>query len=259
MSLKNLLFIALHTFRENLKQKNFLILLVYIIVLLSSGFLFSMLAPEQEIRVISNLGSSAIEAFAFLASAFIAVKIILLEIETKTLYLLLARPVKRSSYLFGRYLGLLGVAALYIFLMSLALGGLISLKGGSPLLFMTSLSLSVFLKVMIISSAGVLISLISTSQASSFVIITFLWATGHFSSEIRHLAGTLAAGGSAAGGIMVNIVSYIIPNLSALNYKDTFFASGFSPGDFISVILYSILYSGALIFFASAIFENKDL
>ncbi|NLB35591.1 MAG: ABC transporter permease [Elusimicrobia bacterium] len=218
-----------------------------------------MLAPDQEIRVITDLGSAAIEIFAFLTATFIAVRIILQEIEQKTLYLTLSRLVSRDSFLIGKYMGLLGLAAVYIILMSLALGVLLAFKGWNPTGFILALSSSVFLKLMIVSSAGVLISLVSTSSVSSFIIISFLWATGHFSSEIRHLAATLSADGLSIAGLILAGVSYIIPDLAALNCKDTFFTGGFTPNDFLKMASYALLYSSALLLFASALFRKKDL
>ena len=252
--IKKTLTLALHTFSENIKQRNFLILAVYILFVLGSGVLFSMLAPAEEIRVILDLGLSAIEAFAFLSSAFISVKLVLQEIENKTLYLILSRPVSRTSYLAGRYAGILLLSAVQVSLMTAALGGLLIFKGWSPDMLICAIALSVIMKVAIISAAGILISLISTSQASSLIIISFLWALGHFSSELRHLAARLAETGSAAA-ILVSGVSYIIPDFNALNYKDIVSTAGTLP----QAGLYTAEYSLALLFFAAVIFEKKEL
>ncbi len=250
--------IARHTFAENIKHRNFIILFLFMIIVIGSGFLFSMLAPEQEIRVILDLGVAAIEIFAFLSAAFISSRLISKEVEQKTLYLVLTRPVTRTRYLAGRYTGILSVIGSYIILMTVFLTGILLLKGWSFDLFIAGIALSVFLKVLMVSALAILLSLATTSTASSFVAISFLWGLGHFSREVRFLILRMREAGSPAA-FLLEAAYYAVPNFSRLNYKDFFHAEEvFSAGYFWNAG-YALFYALAVFLLAAAVFERKEL
>jgi len=256
--INKILQIAKFTFIDNLKRKNFIILFLYIGVVLGSGVLFSMLSPSQEVRVILDLGVSAIELFAFLSATFIAVRIILQEMEDKTVYLILSRPVPRPAYILGRFFGILSVSATYIIIMTSALAAMLLAKGWEWNMFIIGISISIFLKVLIVVSFSILLSLVSTSSASSFVSIFFLWGLGHFSEELKYLNQMLKESGIKIT-IFLKSIYYLVPNFSKLNYKDFFHVRDFFSHDFFWTGGYAVLYSSVILILAILIFNNKEL
>jgi ABC-type transport system involved in multi-copper enzyme maturation permease subunit len=256
--MKKILEITKYTFWENLKRKNFIILFIYIFFILGSGILFSMLSPLQEIRVILDLGIAAIEIFAFLSCAFISVRIILQEMEEKTVYLILSRPITRANYIIGRFFGILCVMLTYIIIMAGSLLVMLLAKGWTFNIYFFGIILSIFLKIIIVASCSILLSLASTSAASSFVSIFFLWALGHYAEELKYL-NVLLKEAQIKVTYFLKIIYYIIPNFSKLNYKDIFNVDAASGINFLWLSGYAIFYSAALLVIGILIFNKKEL
>lgn len=250
--------IAKYTFIENLKRKNFIILFIFIAIVLGSGVLFSMLAPDQEIRMIFDLGSAAIEMFTFLSAAFFSVRMILEEIEEKTAYLILSRPTSRASYLLGRFFGVASIALSYILIMTAALTLMLLLKGWTFNSSIVGIAVFTFLKILIVISFSILLSLISTSSASSFISIFFLWGLGHFAEELKHLNHILIEAGIVIT-FPLRVIYYIVPNFSKLNYKDIFHIKDAFTMELFWAGGYAILYSAAVLTLAILIFQKKEL
>ncbi|MGM0441912.1 MAG: ABC transporter permease [Elusimicrobiota bacterium] len=246
------------TFIENLKNKNFLILFIYMAIVLGSGILFSMLSPQQEIRVILDLGIAAIEIFAFLSCTFISVKLILQEMEQKTVYLILSRPVNRTQYLLGRFFGILSVMFTYIIIMGISLLIMLFLKGWSWNLYYPVMLTYIFFKIIIVASFSVLLSLVSTSPASSFISIFFLWTLGHFSQELQYINHLLKESGIRIT-LFLKTLYYIIPNFHRLNYKDFFHVTPISFSDFLTSGGYAVLYGCVIITLSTIVFRYKEL
>ncbi|MDA3793529.1 MAG: ABC transporter permease subunit, partial [Elusimicrobia bacterium] len=216
------------------------------------------LSPAQEIRVILDLGTAAIEMFAFLSATFIAVRMIIREMEEKTVYLILSRPVSRATYLLGRFFGIISVIASYIIIMALSLTLMLLLKGWAWDSYILLISFTVLLKIVIITSCSILLSLISTSSASAFVSIFFLWALGHFSGELKYLNQLLKESGIALTSLL-KFLYYVIPNFSFLNYKDTFHISDAGLNAYFYPAGYAIFYSAVIITLSIILFKKKEL
>ncbi len=250
--------IAKYTVLENMKRRNFLILFLFIIIIMGSGILFSMLAPDKELRVITDLGTASIELFAFLTAAFVSVKMILQEMENRTVYLILARPVKRWTYITGRFLGITAQTAFYIIFMTSALALLLLIKGWSWDFYIVGISISIFFKVLIVISFSIMFSLISTSSASSFLSIFFLWSLGHFSDDLLVLGEMLTEAGIHIAPLL-RIIYYIIPNFSILNYKDFYHVRAPLSANFLFSCGYALGYSLVILLISIILFDSKEL
>jgi ABC-type transport system involved in multi-copper enzyme maturation permease subunit len=196
--------------------------------------------------------------FSFLSAAFIAVRMILQEMEEKTVYLILSRPVTRPTYLLGRFFGIISVLASYIIIMAGALTLMLLVKGWEFNSYIILISFTVFLKVLIITSFAILLSLVSTSSASSFVSIFFLWALGHFAGELKYLNHLLKEAGIFITPL-IRFIYYIIPNFNFLNYKDTFHVAETGFSAYFYPAGYAIFYSAVVITLSIIIFNKKEL
>lgn len=105
--LRNLLSIGSYTFIENFRNRLYYVVIFFGGVMLAASVLLGSLAIDQELRVILDFGLATIELFGLATAVFASVTLILSEIESRTLYLILTRPVSRTIYLAGRFSGLL--------------------------------------------------------------------------------------------------------------------------------------------------------
>lgn len=254
--MKKLWAVCSYTITENIRGKIFYIILLFALVVIASSFLFSKISGEMEARVIVDVGLGMIELFAFLMAIFGAVRLILLEMENKTIYLLLSRPIQRYVYILGRYIGMLVIVLVNILIM---FGGLLLLllAKGYPfqLIYLGAVGL-IFCKIIIITSLGLLLSLVSTSAVTSITTSFFIWILGHFSQEIKFLTGKST---DILGKTLAKIVYYIIPHFEYFNLKDYLELAG--PVYTISifwVIAYCIVYSGVILCLAILLFTGRE-
>ncbi|MFH1238956.1 MAG: ABC transporter permease [bacterium] len=248
--------VSIYTIRENIRSKIFYVIMLFALVVIASSFLFSKISGEMEARVIVDVGLGMIELFAFLMSIFGAVRLILLEMENKTIYLLLSRPIRRYVYILGRYLGMLVIVLVNILIM---FGGLMALlvARGYPfqLIYIGAVGL-IFAKIVIITAVGLLLSLVSTSAVTSITTSFFIWILGHFSQEIKFLTEKST---DIAGKTLGKMVYYLIPHFEYFNLKDYLELTGpvYGMGIFW-VIAYCAVYSGIMLCLSMLLFEGRE-
>ncbi len=121
--------IAINTFREAIRHRVLYMLLVFAIGMISFAQILSMLTVGSEEKIIKDFGLGAIEVFGILTSVFIGVGLVSREIERRTVFTLLAKPIHRFEFVLGKYAGLVlvllvntGVMTAWFFLVLLAKG-----------------------------------------------------------------------------------------------------------------------------------------
>ncbi|HLD28834.1 MAG TPA: hypothetical protein VJC03_00725 [bacterium] len=256
--MKKIAKVALFSFHENRRNQNFYILLLFAFMLMAAGFLFSRFSTDVEERIIRDAGLGAIEFFAFLSAVFLAARQLISEIESKTIYTILTKPIPRSRYFLGRYCGVTGVILFGILIMGILLTGLLFLKGkaGSLNSDYYLAYVNIYFKILMITALSFFFSLLSTSVLSSMVFTGFLWIIGHLSEEIKFLA-------REASPLLFNTVRlayWIFPNFSYLNTK-SFPADAAAFGYPVAVwsILYVFSYTAVFLIMSIMIFGKKDL
>jgi ABC-type transport system involved in multi-copper enzyme maturation permease subunit len=247
--------IARTTFVQQFRNRLYLVVILFGVLMLASSLLFGAMAADQEIRVILDLGLSATELFGLATAVFGAVTLVLEEMESRTIYLILTRPLPRPIYIVGRFVGLLLAVWASMAGMELLHVALLKLKGWE----MEPRFLAVFplmaLKVMVATALALLCSLSFTSSASALVFTAFFWVLGHFGPELRFLA---EKAGSAAAQISVKVVLFLLPNLQVLNARDLFEIPGFPMAQLAHGALYALLYTGAAVALSTALFSRKE-
>ncbi|MGH9761862.1 MAG: ABC transporter permease, partial [Blastocatellia bacterium] len=98
--------IALNTFRESVRDRILYNLVLFALILTAASAFISDLSIQQEAKFISDLGLSAMLVFGALIAIFIGVGLVFKEIDKRTIYNLLSKPVRRHEFLIGKYLGL---------------------------------------------------------------------------------------------------------------------------------------------------------
>ena len=134
--------IAFNTFRESIREKLLYNLLIFALLMIGSSILLTRLTVGEWDRLIINLGLSSMNFFGVLIAIFVGISLVSKEIDKKTIYTILSKPVPRYEFLLGKYLGLsaalAGATAIGFgagLLVELADGGLTVYPGSSDLLF----------------------------------------------------------------------------------------------------------------------------
>ena len=253
----NILPIAEYTIKENIRSKIFYILLLFILMMVGSALVFSSLSPDTEARVITDIGLACIEIFSFMAGIFAAVNLVLEEIENRTIYLLITRPLRRWEYILGRYLGVLVILFINILLMFTALLVLLRFTAGwrpEAMLFWSLIT--IFFKMIIIVSVALAASLVFTSNVTAMAFSFFVWIIGHFSNELRILAVKVTA--PLAKGLLY-FLYYTMPNFQFLNLKDKLAIPETMPMNVVfAVLVYATVYAAIMLIIGSYLFSKKE-
>lgn len=254
--MNSLLIVAFNSCREQLRSRFFPMSLIFAGVAIYISTLLGILAADQELRVLLDFGLSFIELMATAALAFTVSTGLLMEMETKTIYMILTRPVSRAGYLSGRYLGTVAAAFCAVLLMAAMHLALLFAKGwhwdGAYLLALAGIGL----KLVVVAALATLLVLISTSVLSALCMTAIAWLLGHFTGEIRFLIGQ--KGGLTA--ITFKLLISVIPDLQVFNFRDRLHVpEGVMAAEPLwAALLYAPIYATACLLFAMALFRKRE-
>lgn len=208
--------VAGNSFSESVRNKFFTLFAVFAFTAIYASVLAGVMAVDQEARVLGDFGLALMELTALAYALFSASSVLLKEAETKTIYLVFSRPVPRWAYLAGKLAGLLLTTAFMLAVMGVMHLLLLKFRGfGIPQGYAWALAGS-FLKLSVITSLAVFISLFSTSAVSALIISGIGWTVGHFASETRFMAERA----QGAGAAVLKAVSWLIPDFQLFNARD---------------------------------------
>ena len=250
--------IAFNTFREAIRDRVLYNLIVFAFLMIGASLLLGQITIGVERQLLINLGLTAISIFGVLIAIFIGIGLVSKEIDKRTLYTVLSRPVQRWEFIVGKYFGL--VVTLVVN------AGLMTLGFFVALLYLmhrlqpsdTSILAAIYfilLQFMMITAIALLLSSFSTPIESA--VLTFaIFVVGSFSEDLRNFAE--AAKGTTHYATLA--LSYLIPNFATMNYIAPVARGNPVPGSLILYnTLYGLLYAATAVCGASLIFQNRNL
>jgi ABC-type transport system involved in multi-copper enzyme maturation permease subunit len=248
--------IAKVTLIEQLRNRLYLIILFFGAVMLFASILLGTLAPGHSARVILDTGLVALELFGLITAVFGAVTLVLQEIESKTIYLLLTRPVRRSTYIVGRFIGLVAAVALTMIVMAGLHVAILLFQGWTPdPVYPLLVGLSIF-KMVITAAVAIFFSLFATSSVSALVFTGCFWVAGHFGPEIAFMIKRSFPG---AMGKVIQAIALALPNFQYFNLRDMHAIPGFHVQAFLAwAILYGVAYTGFFLVMSALLFSRKE-
>jgi ABC-type transport system involved in multi-copper enzyme maturation permease subunit len=247
--------IAQMTFRETIRNRilyNFLAIAVFLVLL---SYVISKLTYGYPYRVAMHFGMGAITFSSVLISVFVGANLVSKEIMQRTIFTILSKPVPRGSFLLGKYLGLLGILLVNIFLLACVLVGLLYFLGHEPgMILYQNFILQFFEAALILSIAIFFSSFASPTLATIFSLSLFFAGRG--------LGGLERLYESGEEGLFVQLLPMLkvfIPDLSRFNIQNiVFYEDPFSWLNLWSQGLYAFLYASICLFFAWMIFSRRD-
>ncbi len=250
--------IARNAFREAVRDRVLYNLVLFVLLLTAGAIFLGELSGGQEAKIIVDLGLSSILLFGVFIAIFVGVGLVHKEIERRTIYAILSKPIGRGEFLLGKYLGL----CLTLLVNVLVMGAGVSLallyvkRGWDPLI--TSIwpaILLIYLELAILTAVALLFSSFS-SPALSALLTFFVFIAGHFSADLKMFAASL--GGTAARWFFTGLY-YLLPNFA--NYSQiTPAAHGYAPGGttLLIALLYAALYAGVVLAAGTLVFNQRN-
>jgi ABC-type transport system involved in multi-copper enzyme maturation permease subunit len=246
--------IALNTFRENLRDKLLYNLLVFALLMIGSSLLLMRLTLGEFHRLLLNVGLGSINIFGVLIAIFVGIGLVNKEIEKKTIYTIVSKPVARYQFLIGKYLGL----TLTLFVNTLIMAGgllLVLFAQSVPIESMLFKALGlIFMEFMVITAVALLCSTFTSATLSAiFTLATYV--IGHLTADLKTFGEKMDEGMRA----VVTGIYYILPNLERFNLKgNVIHHIEVSGTDLLLIVVYGLTYVAFLLMSASLIFQRRD-
>jgi ABC-type transport system involved in multi-copper enzyme maturation permease subunit len=253
-----ILLIAHNTFRECVRDKILYNLVLFGVLIIVSSLILGSITIGDVTQVIINLGLSTLTVFGTLIAIFIGIQLVYKEIDKKTLYSLLAKPVHRYEFLLGKFLGLILTLAVNIAVMVLGIfASIFYLRHSihSSDIHILLAGILILDELMLVVAIAILFSSFSTPALSA--LFTFaLYAIGHFNTDIRVYGSTSMSFLTKA---LSQFLYYLLPNFGNFDIISQTAHGGFIASEvYLYSLLYGLVYSACILLFSILVFQRKN-
>src|SRR6267154_3372727 len=250
--------IATNTFGEAVRDRVLYNLVAFAILMAGAAILVGQISINMERLVVINLGLAAVSLFGVVIAIFIGIGLVSKEIDKRTLYTVLSRPVRRWEFIVGKFLGLAATLVVNTFFMAIGVFGAllyVAHKFSAPDASILVALYFIVLEFLIICSLALLFSSFSSPLLSA-VFAFSLFVIGSFAEDLRNFAG-MATGVSRW---LATGAAYLVPNFSAFNVITSIAHEQPVAGQLIlQNTLYALFYATMALSGAVLIFEHRDL
>lgn len=251
-------YIASNTFREAVRDRVLYNLIAFALLLSGAAVFVGQISIDIERLVVVNLGLTAVTLFGVLIAIFVGIGLVSKEIEKRTLYTVLSRPVRRWEFIVGKFFGLAGTLTVNTFFMAIGVFAAllyVAHRFSKPDAFILVALYFIILQFLIICSLALLFSSFSTPLESA-VLAFALFVVGSFADDLHGFA-TMSHGFTHWA---VTVAAYLVPNFSALNVISAVaHQQSLSGALILHNTLYALFYSATALCGAILIFERRNL
>lgn len=255
-------------FRESVRDRVPYTMVVFAVLMIAASFLISQLTAGQDLKIIKDLGLAALSVFGLLIAVFIGIGLVSKEVERKSVYGLLTKPVTRTQFILGKYLGLVTTLAVNLSVMTVAYYAVLaymdatatsSMRAGwaAPALDPRQLIAIVLImgELALVTAVALFFSTFSSPLLSALLTLG-LWVAGHFNADLRQFEQVVdqpVVAGIARG------LYYVLPNLAPFNVRaEVVYGVPVGASHVGLTLLYAAIYVAALLAAAIAIFRRRD-
>jgi Cu-processing system permease protein len=250
--------IASNTFREAVRDRVLYNLIAFALLMSGAAILVGQISIDIERLVVINLGLTAVSLFGIVIAIFIGIGLVSKEIERRTLYTVLSRPVRRWEFIAGKFMGLAGTLVVNTFFMAIGVFGAllyVSHHFQAPDRWLLVALYFIVLQFLIITSLALFFSSFS-SPLMSAVFAFALFVIGTFAEDLRGFAGMA----SGVARWLATGAAYLVPNFSALNVISSVAHQQPVSGQLILYnTAYALIYTTMALCGAVLIFERRNL
>jgi len=251
--------VATNTFREAVRDRVLYNLVFFALLMMGAAILVGQVSIGIEQSVIVSLGLTAISVIGLFIAIFIGVSLVSKEMDKRTLYALLAKPVERWEFLLGKFVGL--VMTLTINTAVMALGLYVALWMVKHPLQRSDLYILVAVYLILLKLAIlVALALFFSCFTTPFLAILFsagIYVAGIFAQNLRTMQVVDIAPATMR---LLKAVSYVLPNFENFNVMGVVSHGGVVPGALVAhATLYAIVYCAIVLAAAAMVFSRRNL
>ncbi len=286
-SFQRILAIAANTLTELTRQKVFYVLLIFALVLIGSSVFMARFSFQQEFQIMKDISLGAMSIFSSLLAIVATARLIPQDVDDRTIYTILAKPVPRFEYLLGKLLGVLLLLAISVALMSALFivvlyvrehtvvsetlrqmsrapreqmdGALNAVRAAGLNIDILAGVAVIYLKACLLAALTLFVSTFATTNIFTVMVMVFVYFIGHLQSTAREYWLEQQTTGWLTRAFLA-LVALIFPDLQAFNLVDEIVAGVAIPLALLAKtallgIFYTVIYTLA----ATFVFYGKEL
>ena len=260
--------IAINVFRESVRDKVLYNLVLFAMLLMASSYLIGQLTAGQDVKIIKDLGLSATAIFGLFIAVFIGIGLVTKEVERRSIYSLLAKPITRAQLIVGKYCGLTLTLAVNVAVMALALYAVLAtmtyglppeanLVWETPPLdpAMLKAVALIFVELMLVTAFALFFSTFSSPMLSAALTVG-LYIVGHFSGDLRNFQQVVD---SPAAARFARGLYWVLPNLAQFDVKNEVVHGVHVPLTYMAMTgAYAAVYIAMLLAISALVFSRRD-
>ena len=260
--------VAYHVFKESVRDKILYNLVLFAILLISASYLIGQMTAGQDVKIIKDLGLAASSVFGLFMAVFIGVGLVWKEVDRRSVYNLLVKPIRRHEFIIGKFLGLAGTLLVNLAVMAAALYAVLALMAWrQPALVKASVDAPVldpgllvafvllYVQLLVVTSVAICFSTFSSPMLSAAFTVG-LYVVGHFNADLAHFEHVV---NSPAAAWLAKAMYYLLPNLAPFDVKAAVVHGQAVPALFVLFTAgYGVLYAAAMMTLAALIFSRRD-
>jgi len=247
--------IARNTFKEAKRDRVLYLLFFFAAICLFFSRFLALLTVGDRVKIIKDVGLASIQLFGMLMAILMGTGLVYKEIDKKTIFTLLAKPIHRVEFLLGKFLGLV----LTIFIMTVLMAVIFLL-----ILFLHTFTvewsillaiLYIFFELCLMTAVALLFSTFTTPILASLYSLGF-YLIGHLSWSLEMLLKKVKSG---VGRAMLQVLYIVLPDLENFNFKTEVVHNLTIPTKLLGIsFLYGLVYTAFILLLAMLIFRRRD-
>jgi len=247
--------IALNTFRENLRDKILYNILFFALLLIGVSVLLADLTIMEHRKLVTDMGLAAINLFGVIIAIFVGIGLVSKEIERRTVYTIMARPISRTQFVLGKYMGLILTLLVNVLIMlTVYLAILWVFQAPVHWALLQAIEL-IFVELLLVTALALFFSTFSTSTLSAIMTLGF-YVIAHLTTDLKGIAQKSHS--EPVKAVMTGLY-YLLPNLEILNMKgQAAMGTPVSLSYQAWASTYGLLYAALLISAACTVFQRRD-
>jgi Cu-processing system permease protein len=253
--------VAVNVFKESVRDRVLYNLVAFAALLIGASYLIGQLTAGQDVKIIKDLGLAAIGTFGLLIAVFIGIGLVWKEVERRSIYSLLSKPVSRYEFILGKYAGLALTLLVNVAIMTLAFYAVLAYlssqfpdaRATDPRMLL-AIAL-IFVELLLVTAIALFFSTFSGPFLSAALTVG-LWVIGHFNQDLRNFDSVVE---SRAAAYLARSLYYVLPNFSAFDVKAQAVQDLPIPWSYLAVTtVYGMVYVALLLTTAVIVFSRRD-
>jgi len=255
--MERILAIARNTYRESVRSKVLYSLFFFAFLVMVLSFFFGTVTIGDRVLVVKNFGLFAMSAFTAAYAAIAGSSFLQKELARKTIYNILAKPVKRSEFLLGKYLGMLMTTLVMLFCMGPLLIGFIAMLEGKTEILLLQAFFGIFCQLIIICAVTIFFSAIVVTPVLSGAFTLGVFFAGRSTNYLLYFIDQGEV--SVISAKILKLIYIAIPHLDWLDISDEVaYGVSIPLAELTWGLLYSLGYAGFVLVLASLIFRRRE-